>query len=158
MRWPNQINLKLSAVRLITPHKSGVQIKIEETIYKARNYKRAGSQAGITATGRWKTHVIGKQGHWKKRWKWMKRWAKIVRCKRRSWRRKGWTSRWIWNKWVGTVLVKLTRFISLPRNSYVLTRQHWSKVFNFTFPGFITWALMLFNSSEHQPVSLQSWT
>jgi len=55
--------LKLSAVRLITPHKSGVQIKIEETIYKARNYKQAGSRAGITATGRRQTHGVGKQGH-----------------------------------------------------------------------------------------------
>lgn len=156
MRWPNQINLKLSAVRLITPHKSGVQIKIEETIYKARNYKQSRSGAGITATGRWQTHGVGKQGHWKNQGKWIKRWANTAGCKSRSWRRKGW--RWIGNKWVGTVLVKLTRFISLHRNSYVLTRQHRSKVFNFTFPGFIAWASVLFNTSEHQPVSVHSWT
>lgn len=58
--------MKLSAVRLITPHKSGVQIKIEETIYKARNYKQAGSRAGITATGGRQTHGVGKLGPLKK--------------------------------------------------------------------------------------------
>lgn len=47
-------------MRLITPRKSGVQIKIEETIYNARNYKWAGCRAGITASGRWQT------GPWRK--------------------------------------------------------------------------------------------